>query len=197
MALQIKISLRGVRPPIWRRVLVPSNFTLHDLHLIIQAAMGWSNYHLYEFSFRGQRFSLPDEDRKSISVDSVFEQGGEIADSRRTRLRDLGIKNTKTMLLYLYDFGDNWEHDVVVEKTIKDESGKDYPQCIAGGRAPPLEDCGSIPGYYELVEAFAHPEDKKHKELRKWAGGKYDPEYFDLDGTNRDVKDYKDMEGKD
>ncbi|MEM3201532.1 MAG: plasmid pRiA4b ORF-3 family protein [Candidatus Micrarchaeaceae archaeon] len=174
------------KAPIWRRVLVPAYFTLHDLHLIIQAAMGWTNYHLYSFSIGNERFSIP------------YDSDKEVTDSRTIKLGQVYSMNKESKMHYTYDFGDCWEHEVTIEKSLEETNGEKYPQCIDGARACPLEDCSGVPGYYELVEAFANPKAKKYSELREWArnfaGGNYDPEAFDLKEANENVRDYKDME---
>ena len=165
--------------------MVPADLTVHDLHLIIQAAMGWDNYHLYDFSLGKQRFSIPDSDDYQTDV---------TIDSRKMKLENIYSSGKSTRLHYIYDFGDSWEHDVIIEKSLEEVAEEKYPRCIDGARACPLEDCGSVPGYYELVEAFAKPNDKKYKELRDWAGGEYNPEVFDLNEADKNVHKYKEME---
>ncbi len=172
-ALQLKIVVKDSKPPIWRRFLVPESITFHKLHQIIQIVMGWENYHLYEFSAKGLSIQKPDED--------TWE---EVTDSRKIRLGDV-VKAEKFRFYYMYDFGDGWEHSVIVEKIL--EAGNlQLPLCIAGKMACPAEDSGGIWGYQELLEI---KRDKNHPRYRElivnWLGEDFDPEKLDIDSMNR------------
>ncbi|MBI3971441.1 MAG: plasmid pRiA4b ORF-3 family protein [Chloroflexi bacterium] len=167
---QLKITLIGIRPPIWRRVQVPSTVTLDKLHLVIQAAMGWDNYHLYSFSIGGEEYGEPDPELNLRSAG-------------RARL-DRMVGGEKARFRYTYDFGDDWEHDILVEKVLPPVSGVRYPICITGRRACPPEDCGGIWGYEELLEILQDPQHEEYEERLEWLGGEFDPEAFDLEEAN-------------
>ncbi len=174
---QLKITLAEIEPPIWRRVLVPAEIRLDKLHDVLQAAMGWTNSHLHQFTIRDRRFSDP-----------RFDDDGELEfeDERKVPLdRLVGAGQT---LSYEYDFGDSWEHEVLVEEIREPESRMSYPACIAGARACPPEDAGGTPGYARLLESIADPKDPEHDEFLTWLGGVFDPEGFDLNLTNRALR---------
>jgi len=179
LVLQIKISLKGIKPQIWRRVLVPTDFSLHQLHLVIQAAMGWENYHLYNFEINGQEFGLPDEE-------DLFE----MIDSRNVKLDSLFLKGIVSNISYIYDFGDNWEHNIKIEKVIPEDPNEFYPKCIAGKRACPPEDCGGVYGYYNLLEILSDPSNEEYEETKEWVGEDFDPEKFDIEEINSMLKSY-------
>jgi hypothetical protein len=171
---QLKVTLRYVKPPIWRRILVPGDVDLGLLHEILQVAMGWLGGHLHAFSAGGVGYSIPDED-------DVF--GGSDLDERTVTLSEVAPAE-KSRLTYQYDFGDDWNHDIAVEKILPREEGKRYPACTAGKRACPPEDCGGPWGYGEFLEAIRDPKHPDHKMWTEWVGGSFDPEAFDLDETN-------------
>jgi hypothetical protein len=170
---QLKITLKDSQPPIWRRVEVPDTVTLAQLHQIIQAAMGWYDSHLHQFTIGRVRYGVPDPDD--------FE---EVRDERRARLNQI-LTAPKQKLVYEYDFGDGWEHIVLLEKVISPEQGTNYPRCTAGKRACPPEDCGGVWGYESLLEAIRDPEHPEHTEMLEWAGEEFDPELFDLPMVNK------------
>jgi Plasmid pRiA4b ORF-3-like protein/Domain of unknown function (DUF6933) len=162
---QLKVTLRDIRPPIWRRVLVEGGQTLQHLHNVIQAAFGWYDSHLHDFEIGNARYGIPDEDdwtpvrdERRVSVDQVLGDG---------RIR------------YTYDFGDNWEHDVVVEKSMPAGDIATVPDCIGGRRACPPEDCGGPWGYGELLAILADRSHPEHRERLDWLGHPYDPDAFD------------------
>jgi hypothetical protein len=181
MALTLKISLLGISPPIWRRIIVTDDIFLEDLHLIIQAAMGWLNYHLHEFEINGTRFAPPDPEDDSFGYESV--------DSTNKRLRDIFLLEG-TKFHYTYDFGDNWDHMITVEKIEPARSDVEYPICIKGKRNAPPEDCGGTPGYYNLIEILADPLNQEYSEMKDWVGEDYDPEFFSIDDCNKQIKNY-------
>ncbi len=173
---QLKVTLKESKPPIWRRILVASNISLHKLHNIIQITMGWDNSHLHQFIVQGQFYGAPDfdmtddmEDEKNVSLDQV-------------------MYNPKGKLIYEYDFGDSWEHVILLEKILPPEAGIQYPVCVKGKRACPPEDSGGIWGYAELMETIQDPDHPEHEEMLEWLGGDFDPEAFDLDEINRRLK---------
>lgn len=164
-AYRIKVTLRGVRPPIWRRLLVPSGTTLAALHDILQVAMGWLGGHLHQFVAGGRLYGPPDPDADLGQRDEATVRLDEV-------LRDTGDR-----LRYEYDFGDGWEHDVVLEAV---EPGPlTAARCTAGRRACPPEDCGGPWGYAELLAAVGDPHHPDHAELVEWAGPYFDPAAFD------------------
>jgi len=174
---QIKVTLLGTDPAIWRRVLVPADLTLEQLHNVLQLAMGWEDCHMHEFRIGQQRFGKPDPMEQAFG-------GSRTASERTARLFNvLGRAGTKAV--YTYDFGDSWEHQIVVEKRLAPEPGRDYPACLAGERHGPPEDCGGIPGFYNLLEAISDPEHEQHKEQLEWLGDDFDPEAFSADEVNR------------
>lgn len=169
---QLKVTLRGARPPIWRRCLVPTDATLAELHRVLQIAMGWLDGHLHQFRRGSTYYGVPDPE---------FPPGRE--DERRVRVSQV-LRSPKDKMIYEYDFGDGWEHEVVLEKLGQSETGQRYPRVIAGKRACPPEDCGGVGGYDHLLEVLANPKHPEHGELMEWCGGEIDPDFFDLEDTN-------------
>lgn len=172
---QIKVTLKDIRPPIWRRLQVAGDLTLASLHDVIQIALGWTNSHLHQFIIGKSRYGVPHPD------DMPWEP--RLADESKVTLREaLGPGGKR--FVYEYDFGDGWQHDIVVEKTLPPAAGVVYPRCIAGRRACPPEDCGGPWGYGDFLEAIGDPEHPEHAERRDWVGGEFDPEEFDLEAVN-------------
>lgn len=169
---QLKITLRYIKPAIWRRVLVKDTSTLGQLHGLIQSVMGWGGGHLHEFRMPPRGFGPP-----------LRRFGHEGEDENKTRLRDILLR-PRQVLLYEYDFGDGWLHEILLEKILPAEPGAHYPVCLAGARACPPDDCGGVPGYGQILEALAEPSEKRHAELLEWCG-EFDPEEFDLESINR------------
>jgi hypothetical protein len=173
---QFKITLKGVKPPIWRRIQVPGTYTFWDLHVAIQDAMGWDDYHLHEFRMRhpltGEKvcIGIPDEEAEFFGQEIIPEEKLKIVEwfSMKNRVAE-----------YIYDFGDGWEHKIQLEKILPRDKSIKYPICIAGKRACPPEDCGGIWGYEEFLEAIRNPEHEEHEEMLEWCGGEFDPEHFD------------------
>jgi hypothetical protein len=170
---QLKVTLKGTKPPIWRRLLVDSSATLDQLHEAIQAAFGWWNYHLYEFEFGRARYGLPDPDD--------FDVGPPARDARAARLDQVAAAGSA--FTYTYDFGDYWEHKVTVEKVLDTSPVASLPACIDGRRAGPPEDCGGVWGYEELLTILGDPSHPEHAGLAEWAsawgGAALDPAAFD------------------
>jgi hypothetical protein len=164
----VRIELRGTEPLIWREVEVPTSVTLKVLHDIIQAVMGWFDYHLWEFTIAKQRYGPPmDEDWGTAPR----------VEATKVRLRDV-LQPRKTTIDYLYDFGDSWEHRLTVTGIRQGKSGIAYPRYIGGEWNGPPEDCGGIPGFYETLEAIADPEHPSHAEAAEWLD-EYDPKVID------------------
>ncbi|MFZ1414925.1 MAG: plasmid pRiA4b ORF-3 family protein [Defluviicoccus sp.] len=168
--VSLKITLRGIKPPIWRRLLMPDTMTLGDVHLAIQAAMGWEDDHLHAFDVGGRQYG----DRQSVD---------NAADENRLTLSGV-MKSGVTRFTYTYDFGDDWEHAVQIEKIEPALEGGVYPVCIAGKRACPPEDCGGPWGYQDLLEVLADPAHPDHAERKEWVGEDLSPNHFDPIAAN-------------
>jgi hypothetical protein len=175
---QLRISLNETQPPIWRRIQVPGDVSLFKLHFIFQVAMGWTNSHLHEFQIGDQSFGMPDEEGWDIR---------EVKEEKDYRLEQV-IPNTGYQFGYLYDFGDSWEHTVLVEDILETAAGERYPACLDGARACPPEDVGGTRGYEEFLAAIADPGHPNHDDDLAWAGGAFDPEAFDLVRIDAELK---------
>ncbi len=175
---QIKVTLKGSKPPIWRRIQVTSDTSLYELHHILQVVMGWENYHLHQFTIGGTYFGEPHPD-----------YGFEMEDEAPVQLHQV-VSGVKTKFVYEYDFGDSWEHNILIEKILPLEAGQHYPLCLTGRRACPPEDCGGIWGYAYFLEAIQSPDHPEHEDMLEWVGGDFDPEAFDLDEINRELKKF-------
>ena len=173
---QLKLTLRYTKPPIWRRLLVPAGLTLEVMHDVLQLAMGWTDSHLHEFRVGQKRYGIPDPEDQFMGLPPV-------GNERRVHLfMVLGKAGAKAN--YTYDFGDGWEHAIVVEKVMQPAAGIAYPICIDGKRQCPPEDCGGIPGFYDLLAAISDPAHKEHEDMLDWLGGDYDPEAFSVEEIN-------------
>jgi Plasmid pRiA4b ORF-3-like protein len=169
---RLKITLDDVSPAILRRVEVPFDIRLDRLHLTVQAAMGWTDSHLYEIRVGDVGFSTPDPDADWV---------GDFLDARKARLDDILEDIGTRKLVYLYDFGDGWEHTIKLDRLADPERGVVYPRLIeVRGRCPP-EDCGGPFGYAELLDAIADPKHERHAELTEWIGDGFDPEADDAE----------------
>jgi hypothetical protein len=165
---RLKITLDGVKPAVLRRIEVPFAIRIDRLHLTIQAAMGWTNSHLYELRAGDVGWSTPYPDMFG---------GDDFLDARKARLGDILEEDIGTKkLVYLYDFGDGWEHTIKIERLFDPEPGALYPRLIeVTGRCPP-EDCGGPWGYAEFLEAIKDPKHERHPELTEWIGDDFDPD---------------------
>ncbi|OUM85192.1 MAG: hypothetical protein BAA01_04140 [Bacillus thermozeamaize] len=177
--LQLKISLRGVKPPVWRRILVKEDMTFYRLHETILAVMGWTGFHLYEFQVYGEAIGEKDPEWDDIHP---------VKSAKRVKLSKYAFED-KAKFTYTYDFGDNWVHDILVEKILQSEEGQSYPICIGGKRNCPPEDVGGPWGYQDFLEAIRDPSHPEHENMLKWIGGAFDPEAFDLVETNEALKE--------
>lgn len=173
--LQLKIVLRNSQPPIWRRFMVKDTITFHKLHEIVQVVMGWTNSHLYDFKLGNQRLSIPNH----------FDWDGDLVDSRKTKLSILKLQQKFD---YMYDFGDGWEHTLVVEKALPDSTSLSHPICLKGSLSCPPEDCGGLGGYYYLLQI---QNNKKHPEYKErivdWLGEDFNAELFDIKEINKEL----------
>ncbi|MGH3620416.1 MAG: plasmid pRiA4b ORF-3 family protein [Sciscionella sp.] len=166
---QIKVALRGAKPPIWRRLEVPADISLARLHQVIQVAFDWYDSHMHVFETPYGEFGTADAElgyRAEAPV--TLEQ---VAPDARSKIH------------YRYDFGDDWEHDILVEKVLDREETVSYPRCTGGRRAAPPEDCGGIWGYSDLTEILSDPAHPEHEERLEWLGldeaADFDPAGFD------------------
>jgi hypothetical protein len=169
---RLKVTLQGVRPPIWRRFLVPGDIKLNRLHDSLQAVMGWTNSHLHQFDIRGERYGIPDR-----------EFGDEITNENKIALCEV-LSRPKDRLIYQYDFGDDWIHDVVLEAVLPAGEKGQYPMIEAGKRACPIEDCGGCYGYMEMLEALKDSKHPEHENMVEWVGGSFDSEAFNVIQAN-------------
>ena len=173
---QLKITLQEIEPAIWRRFQVRRQVRLDRLHLMIQVAMGWTNSHLHEFLIKGQRY----RDLEQMCEDIDDPDMNDEEEFRLAKLVDEG-----DVFEYLYDFGDCWQHEILVEMLIEPELGIKYPRCLEGSGACPPEDCGGPWGYEELLEALGDPEHEDYENYRGWVGEDFNPERFDVDEVNK------------
>ena len=176
---QLKVTLEGIRPPIWRRIQVPGDISLFKLHKILQEVMGWYDYHLHQFLIEGERYSVISREADML--------GDDFKDEKRVKLNRV-IPGEKFEFTYEYDFGDSWYHKILVEKIFKPDEELKHPVCLKGKRSAPSEDCGGEGGYYHLLEALRDKDHPDHKYLLEWAGDEYDPEHFDVDEVNERLK---------
>lgn len=178
--LQLKISINDIEPKIWRKFLVSDSLTFNELHEIIQEVMGWENYHLYEFKFKNIRIIPPDEG---------YLEENEL-DPEKTKVYEY-LNKEKQKCKYIYDFGDTWEHEIILEKiTLEDNDNKMQPKCIGGERACPPEDCGGTGGYERILEFLKTGKDswgENPEELKEWLG-EWNPEEFDINETNKNLR---------
>jgi hypothetical protein len=168
--IQLKVTLRGVKPPVWRRLLMPGTMTLGQLHMAIQAAMGWHDCHLHIFDVGGEPFG----DQRSVD---------DVADEKRPTLNGL-LRSSVVRFGYTYDYGDNWKHKIAIEKSEPAVEGRSYPVCIGGKRNCPPEDCGGAWGYAQLLAIMADPNHPEHADQIDWIGEEFDPNEFNLDCAN-------------
>lgn len=173
---QFKITLKDIKPPIWRRIQVPETYSFWDLHVAIQDAMGWLDYHLHDFEMfhptTGEKvkIGMPSDDDELYELEIIPEQKQKIADW--FFVEDKAVD-------YSYDFGDNWEHKIKLEKILPRDKNIQYPICITGKRACPPEDCGGPPGYEYFLDAIQDPTHEEHESMLRWVGGEFDSEHFD------------------
>jgi len=209
LTYQIRVTLRGTKPPIWRRLTVPADLPLGDLHLVLQIVMDWDDEHLHQFILRDNRprptfeeirrayaEGEPDEDFFNRMQGARYfgpttdPMGGPLnvdwQDEYTVRLAEVCPK-VKSKLTYEYDFGDSWEHIIEVQKIFESDQDSDRPKCLAGKKASPIEDCGGLWGYYGMLEALADPEHEEHEDVLDRLGKEFDPETFDIDAVNAEL----------
>ncbi|MEI8289368.1 MAG: plasmid pRiA4b ORF-3 family protein [Verrucomicrobiota bacterium] len=185
---QLKITLNYSRPSIWRRIVVPSNLRLNRLHDVIQQVMPWTNCHMHHFIV-GKPYSRdciyygrPNPQFADMDSENLNEAKYTIADIAPA---------AKAKFYYEYDFGDGWEHQIVVEKVLPPDAGFKRVVCLAGKNACPPDDCGGIPGYYQMLEIIADPKHPDHEHMKLWLGVEWDAARFDLEEVNGALKRVK------
>jgi hypothetical protein len=176
---QLKISLQGAKPPIWRRLLIADSVSLPMLHQTIQIAMGWTDSHLHQFVVDGECYGAPDPDFGDM----------EMLDERRYKLSQI-MKVEKDSIIYEYDFGDSWQHKITLEKILPFDREAVLPKCIKAKGACPPEDVGGIFGYSEFLDALSDPSHPEHEEYMEWVGGELDPQSCDIEDINALLYEY-------
>ena len=174
---ELKVTLDGSTPAIWRRIRVPGDVTLSRLHRILQTTMGWVQMHHHQFIIRGRRYGRPDRE-------------GEVEDDRRVRLIQV-VTRAGSRFIYEYDFDDGWLHDVRVERVLAAEEGTQAPVCLGGERACPPEDVGGMYGYYDVLALLQNGRSAGHERAREWIGERFDPDRFDVETVNRRLQRLK------
>jgi hypothetical protein len=173
--IQLKVTLAEIEPPVWRRLRIPMDYTLARLHRVIQAAFGWEDSHLHCFRIHGEDYAPVDQENEPGTRDE------------KVPLKRVGLR-LKTKIRYEYDFGDSWEHLILVEGLLLLEEPAGVPACIGGQRACPPEDCGGAGGYQEMLNALWNPKDPRGEEFRLWLGtGTWNAEAFDLERVNASI----------
>jgi hypothetical protein len=176
MIYQLRITLKGIEPPIWRTILLDPTMTMDELHFVTQSVMGWETEFEYQFSSGKRRIIDPEDDG---------EEEDEFADEI---LVGQAFRKAGDKWLYLYDFEDRWEHDILLEKIVDMETGVEYPLCTDGARACPPEACGGTAGYLNMIAILQNPKDPEYAEVLE-SLGEYDPEAFDKEAVNEELHD--------
>ena len=179
---QLKITISGSNPTIWRRFLVDSEINLYKLHNIIQIVMGWTDSHLHHYRENNVFYGTPQPD-SGWDFNSKFKT----VDERKYKINQI-LTRPKMRILYEYDFGDSWWHEVVLEKILEKDNKVNPPICLNGAMACPPEDCGGIGGYYNLLGVNRNPKDPEYDDMIEWLGDEFDPEKIDLEAINKKLK---------
>ncbi|HHV60477.1 MAG TPA: plasmid pRiA4b ORF-3 family protein [Clostridiaceae bacterium] len=185
MAYQLKISIIGVKPAIWRRLRIPGNITFQQLHQTIQAAFGWLDYHLYKFEFDKIVVTVPDD---AYAPGELY--GNEITELNSITTVINELFDSSDRCVYEYDFGDSWQHEIIIEKRLKDTKKNEIPKCLDGERQRPPEDVGGIHGYEDFLNTIMDKKNPERADMLYWAekdtrGRIFDPEYFNINEVNR------------
>jgi len=177
----LRVELRHIKPAIWRTIVVPGTIRLGKLHVVLLRAMGWEGGHLHEFVFGDTNYGVPDD--TGFADDPPM-----LNEARVTLAKALGGLRSFT---YVYDYGDNWQHRIKVEKALMPSSELRHPICLEGANACPPEDVGGAPGYANFVEAISDSAHEEHQHLLNWCGGSFDPTAFDLAVANERLSEIK------
>jgi hypothetical protein len=177
---QIKVTLLGTKPPIWRRLLAPAGMTMARFHEVLQIAMGWRDCHMHEFSAGDRSIGVPNPEDRLMGMPA--------AENERTVRLSSVLESAGAKAVYTYDFGDTWEHSLVLEKSFPADPEMTYPVCTGGKLACPPEDCGGIGGFYDLLDAIGDPTNEEHDSLLEWLDEDYDPKVFPIDDVNEVLK---------
>jgi hypothetical protein len=178
---QLKIKLKDIRPPVWRRVMV-SDCLLTKLHEVIQIVMGWTDSHMHQFVVNGTYYGPASPDDFGFGMDM------EVEDEEGVLLSEILKGDRKVRFEYDYDFGAGWQHDIEFERVVEREPKAKYPRCVEGARACPPEDVGGPWGSADFLEAISGPKHPDHRDIKGWVGGKFDPEKFSLDKLNKELR---------
>jgi hypothetical protein len=178
---RVRVTLRGIEPVVWRQIELSGQTTLRQFHRILQIAMGWENCHLHEFVVNGQRYGVPDSDAPR----EVLREG-------RFRLAAL-LPQPGSEMLYIYDFGDYWQHDIRLEAIFAAEPGSQYPRVLNGARSCPPEDCGGPVGYADLLEILVNPAHEQFEDMRQWVGSRFNAEVFSADAVNERLRNNRSL----
>lgn len=178
---QVLIVLRDSKPKIWRRLLVPSSMLLSDFHKVIQTSVGWENVHFHHFIKDNFFYTVKMEN------DDFWDEVRN-RDYKEIKVSDL-LNHKHDKIIYEYDFGDSWLHDIILEEIDDSKSEIKYPVCIDGKMSAPPEDSGGILGYHNILEIIKNPEHKYYENYRDWLDEDFDPEYFNIDEVNKLLAD--------
>jgi hypothetical protein len=178
---RVRVVLQDIKPPIWREIELASQTTLKQFHRILQIAMGWEDYHLHEFVVKTRRYGIPDPEF------DLGDSANEVTSERKVSLAEVLPKPGSSML-YLYDFGDSWHHEIKLEAVSRPEPDTFYPRVVKGARSCPPEDCGGTPGYEDLLEILLDPAHEEFDHMRAWVGPKFNAEVFSLDAVNQRLR---------
>jgi hypothetical protein len=180
---RVHVSLWGIEPAIWRHIELSGLTTLKQFHRILQIAMGWANYHLHEHLIDGRRYGTPDP---------TYDGPGEVIPEAGVRLATV-LRRPGSEILYIYDFGDHWQHDIRLDVILPSESVRDCPRILDGARGCPPEDCGGTGGYADLLEILLDPTHKEFEHMREWAGPRFNTEVFSVDAANKRLENNRSL----
>ena len=183
---QVHVPLREIEPPIWRLIELSSQTTLKQFHRILQIAMGWENCHLHEFIVGDLRYGTPDP---------TYGEPGEVIAEGRVCLSDV-LPVAEAQIVYIYDFGDYWQHLIRLEAILSEEPGFEYPRVLNGARSCPPEDCGGTGGYSDLLEVLTDPTREEFEHVRQWAGLRFNAEVFSSQEANARLRRNRSLSAK-
>ncbi len=183
---RVHVSLREIQPLIWRCIELSPTTALNQFHRILQVAMGWGNYHLHEYIVDGRRYGTPDPN---------YDGPGEVIRESGVRLATV-LPHEGAEILYIYDFGDYWQHDIRLEGIFPAEPSTRYPRIVGGARSCPPEDCGGSGGYADLLEILLDPGHEEFEHMREWVGPRFNAEVFSIDAANGELQRRRSLAAK-